>query len=370
MSPYRIRTEPRTCCPDCFANSWLRDYVKEKSRETGTCGTCRRRRRPLLPVCDLVGPFANLLSYYTPLEDPYLESGGTLIELIQWDWEVFRDDLVESGRAGALLESIMHTDWDDDSGEFPLSAIDSYIPRSRRWYHDTLADIWDRFCEQVIENPTDDLQLCDSGFHEFVLNEDLLGRTTIYLSAGTTLYRARLGFTIGPDNHPQPYSGPDIGPPPIAKATPGRANKSGRAVLYCADQEQTAIAEVRPVRGEYVSIAELYTLQELRIVDLSTTPDWPNPFATEHLSYEIEFSSLLEAFAEELAKPLRRRDDVADYLPSQKLAEFIEQAGIDGVRYPSAMAPDGTNIVLFNPLLVKIGPSKLVEISNIRIDYS
>jgi hypothetical protein len=34
------------------------------------------------------------------------------------------------------------------------------------------------------------------------------------------------------------------------------------------------------------------------------------------------------------------------------------------------MAPGGTNIVLFNPLLVKNGPSKLIEISDIRIDYS
>jgi hypothetical protein len=141
-------------------------------------------------------------------------------------------------------------------------------------------------------------------------------------------------------------------------------------VLYCADQEQTAIAEVRPARGEYVSVAELHTWQELRLADLNATTEWPNPFTTEHLSYEVEFSHLLEALADELAKPLRRRDDVADYLPSQRLAEFIEQAGIDGIRYPSAMAPGGTNIVLFNPLLVKNGPSKLVEISDIWIDYS
>jgi hypothetical protein len=312
MWPYRIRTEPRTCCPDCFEHPWLRDYVREKSTTTGTCATCRRRRKPVVPVRELVGPFENLLSYYMPVEDPYWDSGGPLIDLIQWDWEVFREALVESGRAGALLESIMHTGWDDDDGVPPLGASDPYISRSKTWTHDTLAEVWDRFCEQVKANPTDELQLCDIGLHEFVLHEDLLGRTTIYILTGTIVYRARLGFTRGPDNRPQPYSGSDIGPPPISKATPGRANRSGRVVLYCADQEQTAIAEVRPARGEYVSVAELHTRQELRLADLSATTEWPNPFTTEHLSYEVEFSHRLGAFADELAKPLRRRDDVAD----------------------------------------------------------
>jgi hypothetical protein len=39
--------------------------------------------------------------------------------------------------------------------------------------------------------------------------------------------------------------------------------------------------------------------------------------------------------------PLRSRDDPTG-VPSQKLAKLIEEAGADGIRYPSAMAPGGT----------------------------
>lgn len=51
------------------------------------------------------------------------------------------------------------------------------------------------------------------------------------------------------------YQGVDIADPPATKASAGRANRKGQVVLYCADQEETAIAEVRPARGNVVSLA-------------------------------------------------------------------------------------------------------------------
>ena len=70
----------------------------------------------------------------------------------------------------------------------------------------------------------------------------------------------------------------------------------------------------------------------------------------------------------ELSRPLRSRDDLTDYIPSQKLAERIQAAGVDGIRYPSAMAPGGTNVVLFDSTLVNIGVSRLVEIIETKVE--
>ena len=72
----------------------------------------------------------------------------------------------------------------------------------------------------------------------------------------------------------------------------------------------------------------------------------------------------------ELGRPLRRADDPRDYLPCQKLVQRIQQCRYyDGIRYPSAIVPGGTNLVIFDPKLVKIGPSKLVEIRDFEIPY-
>jgi len=102
---------------------------------------------------------------------------------------------------------------------------------------------------------------------------------------------------------------------------------------------------------------------------LSGDHNSPNPFTSENLAYDVEFARLLYAFAEELATPLRQKDDVIDYLPSQRLVQVFKNAGVDGIRYPSAMAPEGTNIVLFNPALVEIGNSELFEVKEISIKY-
>lgn len=74
--------------------------------------------------------------------------------------------------------------------------------------------------------------------------------------AGSMIYRARLGAVRSPN---------------------------------CADQEQTTIAEMRPATGEYVSVAEIYTQRELRLLDLATEPTWPNPFTdtTAHIVHVI-----------------------------------------------------------------------------------
>jgi hypothetical protein len=92
--------------------------------------------------------------------------------------------------------------------------------------------------------------------------------------------------------------------------------------------------------------------------------------ADEAPQYESELVELLVAFGMELGRPLRRADDVRDYLPCQKLVRRIRESGIyDGIRYPSAMTPGGTNVVIFDPTLAPVGLSKLVQVSDVGISY-
>jgi hypothetical protein len=94
-----------------------------------------------------------------------------------------------------------------------------------------------------------------------------------------------------------------------------------------------------------VSVASVTVNREVRILDLAKGPPGINPFITESLRWDVEIQSLLIAFGEEMSLPLERDDDPAHYRPCQRLADYIRDTKYDGIRYPSALNPDGTNVV-------------------------
>ncbi|MFM0016534.1 RES family NAD+ phosphorylase [Paraburkholderia sediminicola] len=345
----------KKCCPDCFAYEWLRDYVRDRSDSIGSCDYCESSSVEVVDVDVLYGPFRNLTKLYAPSD---WADGDMLIDTIQWDYEVFDDSLYCSDGAASLLEDILLTGWDDDSGESPVRAHELY----RRSLGPTMLEEWNEYCADVKQHPDKKPDLP-------ALFDEEVGRQEAEVRQGTILYRARLGFNKTGGTI-EPYAGADIGPPPHGKAQPGRANQAGEVVLYIADQEVTAVAEVRPARGLLVSVAELRAVRDLRLVDLHKPVRPSNPFTDEVPQYELELEHLLRAFGEELSRPLRRADDHHEYLPCQRLVQRIRESELyDGIRYPSAMAPGGSNIVLFAPDLATIGASRLVEIQEISVSY-
>ena len=62
-------------------------------------------------------------------------------------WDIFRDDLDERTQA-ALLEDILNSRWDDDSGESPIDAQVSYA-----FVEGEEDDRWAEFCSRVADKP-------------------------------------------------------------------------------------------------------------------------------------------------------------------------------------------------------------------------
>jgi len=344
------------CCVECFQHEWVRDYIREASSEKGDCEYCGAEDVAVVGVCSLYRPFENLLHLYTVRDDG---PGDFLIDLLQDEHEVFNKELYENGDADQLLDDIMWSGWDHDTGEPPVRARDLY----RRLLTELMAEEWQEFCARVKDHPQPEPDLPE------LLDEELI-RIEVVLPKGSPLFRARLGF-VERERERRLFEGAAIGAPPADNVTnPGRAHAIGEVVLYVSDQEVTAVAEVRPSRGLLVSVAEVRAARDLRIVDLSRLPPASNPFTDEAPDYEEELCALLVAFGEELGRPLRRADDSNDYLPCQKLVRRIRKSGIyDGIPYPSAMSEGGTNVVLFDPALADIGPSKLVEVKQIAVTY-
>jgi hypothetical protein len=295
------------------------------------------------------------------VESETFEEGESLLWLIQWNWSVFDDGLDEDQQA-QLLEDIVNSDWDDDDGEPRLDATALYMQKSSQWFHDTHSDTWDQFCSEVRDNPETPIP-----FDEFIAEE--LGESDEALQAGTAFTRARLGFTLDEHQERLAWSGADIGAPPTDKASAGRANIQGQVVLYVADDEKTAVSEVRPALGFYVSLAQITLLCDCRILDL--TKDLPrlNPFARESIGWHVEIRGLLRRLGEEMSRPLERNEDRSLYVPCQRFADYIRENHYDGIRFPSALNPDGSSIVFFDPTVAEVEPAKLVRITEVNFEY-
>lgn len=278
--------------------------------------------------------------------------------LMQEDFGIFSDRLDDYRKQGELLEDILD---DPDSAASNFSGTDLYTRRDDLPWDTSLATAWRWFCS-VIKNDPD-------AEWEYDSIDRWIKRTARVLPKGTMLFRARSGFD-STDGKRKPWSGVDIGAPPIHKCKPGRVNRMTQRVLYSTEQESTAVSEVRPSRGAIVSVCGLKVLKSLRVADLAKRIASPNPFLSRGLRHNLEVSAVLNEFSHQLASPLARSDDLEDYLPCQYIADRIRAAGLDGIRYRSALVPAGTNVVLFDPDAAQVLQSSLVRVTEVSVTYA
>lgn len=171
------------------------------------------------------------------------------------------------------------------------------------------------------------------------------------MQANSRLYRARIGVgkrlthvlaDFDPDYYYLPYSGCDIGAPPVHLSSEGRLNRSRVSILYLASDRETAVAEVRPHPGHLVSTAEFVANAPSKIADF-TSKDVRNFLSDprlDDLRRIFSFNSLLN-----LPVPPDKREY---YLITQLLSDCVREAGFDGVKFQSSLG-SGDNIAIFLP---------------------
>ncbi|RZJ02119.1 MAG: RES domain-containing protein [Brevundimonas sp.] len=152
------------------------------------------------------------------------------------------------------------------------------------------------------------------------------------------LYRARLSADtsrLGQE--------PDVlatyGPAPPAYVVEGRFNHAGAPMLYLANDEMIAAAELNAV-GEECLVARLGIRKPLKILDLIEADGEP---VDEELFNALANSALLAA---------PRTDDgwgKPQYVFSRFLADCARSAGFDAIRYGSTKLRRGVNYVVLAP---------------------
>lgn len=205
------------------------------------------------------------------------------------------------------------------------------------------------------------------------------------IEKGQILFRAQLGHSLQ-DGYDQfakevlpgewivPF-GEDRLRPWHDRAQEGRVNPKGVPVFYAALDKKTAVAEMRPWKGSYVSYGRFRAARDLRMVDCSTDPKKEKPgsvlpacfYMSEPDSKERE-KSVWHHIDEAFSTPITRNDDLADYAPTQILSECFRREGFDGIVFRSSIET-GINVVLFQLDEVEFLDSDIVKITNLSIDF-
>lgn len=353
------------CCQYCFEDMHLITKIREYDT-LGNCDYCDSEEVYSIEIDDLTEDFEMLFKHYESTEpyeyfhpeihDDPSEFGDRLIDLINEDWNIFSEKIIGTGTDETLLFDILNYNKRLD----PERYIDPYNLYSRITQAFTFVhplegweQIWDNFKDEIKHSNRFFPEAKNDIFNDRI--DEILQYRTVFTEK-LDLFRARLGV--------QPIA--KMMAPPAELATAGRANPRGISYLYCAIDEPTCIAEIRPWKGATVTVAHVIPKKKLKLVGLFSDPISPFDFESP---YEIlEIDKILSSFIQELSTPVDPNKSEIEYLPTQYITELIKTKGFDGILFDSAMGP-GNNVVIFDENNVDAKSIQIMEVNNIIYNY-
>lgn len=171
---------------------------------------------------------------------------------------------------------------------------------------------------------------------------------------GSIFWRAQIGHDWKPEEveenvteeFPSPFL-PERMKPLLDRAKEGRANPKGIPYLYCADSQKTAIAEVRPGLGSLVSVAQFRTKRDLSIVNFTNDSKLTHPIYFQEPEPPEREKAVWREIDNAFSQPINPSDDLANYIPTQIIAELFKNDGFEGLAYNSAFGY-GHNLLFYD----------------------
>jgi hypothetical protein len=192
---------------------------------------------------------------------------------------------------------------------------------------------------------------------------------------GMLVWRAQLGNTwrsvqMGEDYYdeiPAAYSAERMRPF-SDRAVEGRVNPKGMPCFYAASHRDTAVAEMRPWVGAYVSVAQFEIVRDLKAVNCTNDDGRFVIYMSEPPPKEREEANWRE-INRAFSRPVSPADDNADYAPTQVLAELFRREGFEAIAYGSSVGV-GHNLALFDLDAAKMRNCQLVRVDKVKLEYS
>jgi len=225
---------------------------------------------------------------------------------------------------------------------------------------------WEEFCNYLI------------GENRYILNDKykklteeilkLAKEREALLEKGSIFWRARTskGLRVAKDGEivSDKYTSEEMSAPPKEKAKDGRANPAGISYLYLAENQETAIAEIKPFIGDRITIASFTLNQTIKVVDIrKNTPSLLEAINTRNKN---SFDQLWFGIKIYFSVPIKTEDS-RSYVPAQYIAELFKNNGYNGIIFDSVQKKDKFNIVLFHPSDVQF--TNMEERHIERIEY-
>lgn len=152
----------------------------------------------------------------------------------------------------------------------------------------------------------------------------------------------------------------------------GRANPKGISYLYLSNDGDTSLAELRPHKGELISLAEFRIARELNVVDCvsrSKRYDLFGCYFNPPVSQEEIGDAIWSKIGSSFSKPVSNNDSSSDYVPTQVLAELFKSENFDGICFKSGMR-EGLNYLLFDIESADFIKSTVMETKSISYEFS
>lgn len=193
--------------------------------------------------------------------------------------------------------------------------------------------------------------------------------------AGHTLWRSQLAHE--PIQVPLHMGGPQVIYKPAVpermkplkdRAYEGRVNPKGIPCLYLNTDAETAMREVRPWIGSFVSVASFIVVRHLTFVDCATNVADVEDFDMSRIA-EFKENSVWRSINRAFSQPVTPCDDVADYAPTQILAEAFKHHRYDGIIYASSLG-SGENVALFDTEGAVLVGCALHQVEAIEVRFS
>lgn len=187
--------------------------------------------------------------------------------------------------------------------------------------------------------------------YAYATRKDCIPNTNGCLKIGTKLYRARIyDEDDAKDRYEKhdmdQFQGYDKKNSGVSdKPTENRCSPEGIAYLYVAEDEETAISEVLSSANEYVSVATIKLLRNVKIFNLGI-------IASSGCEGGDVKGRRLNSFLMDLANYFKQPvsdNQKKSYLLCQYVSEFVKMLGFDGIAfYSSKMLRNKINYTIFN----------------------
>lgn len=148
-------------------------------------------------------------------------------------------------------------------------------------------------------------------------------------------------------------------PSPKIRVPEGRANPKYVRYLYVSENATTAIFEVRPFIFDDVNVAQIKTIEPLKIANISVDLDLSN--REKNATVEEHVMGMIQGA---FSKPTNNPDD---YIPTQVIAGYTKSLGYDGIRFNSSLYTRGVNLTIFNYEKCEAVSSQHFIIENIKL---